>query len=331
MPAGVPVATLAIGKPGARNAGLLAVGILATAQPELAARLRAFREEQTRSVREDACREPDLSPAPRSACSAAASSDGCSRSRRGGWATASTRSRPTSTPPPARWPTSRSTPTTTTSTPSAPSPAAWTSSLSSSRTSRRRRRRGRRDRAGAAQRPRPAHHAAPRPREGVPAQKGFPATGVRAVDARGTGHGGGPRRAAGDAQDRGFGYDGKGQHRITSRHDLERVWGLVGHQTAMLERLVDFEREFSVVAARGLDGAFAHYGAIENTHRNHILDLSVSPARLSPAAVAEAVEVTRGDPGGAGLRRRAVRRVLPHREASCWSTRSPRGRTIPAT
>jgi 5-(carboxyamino)imidazole ribonucleotide synthase len=90
-----------------------------------------------------------------------------------------------------------------------------------------------------------------------------------------------------------FGYDGKGQHLITSRHDLERVWGLVGHQTAVLERLVDFVLEFSVVAARGLDGAFAHYGAIENTHRDHILDLSVAPARLPPRAVAEAVAVTR--------------------------------------
>ena len=53
MPGGVPVATLAIGKPGAKNAGLLAVAILATARPELAARLKAFREAQSRSVRED--------------------------------------------------------------------------------------------------------------------------------------------------------------------------------------------------------------------------------------------------------------------------------------
>ena len=82
-----------------------------------------------------ACREPrSCFPAPRSACSAADSSDGCSRSRRGGWATACTRCRPASTRRPARWPTSKSTPTTTTSTRSAPSPAAWTSSPSSSRT-----------------------------------------------------------------------------------------------------------------------------------------------------------------------------------------------------
>jgi 5-(carboxyamino)imidazole ribonucleotide mutase len=53
MPGGVPVATLAIGKPGAKNAGLLAVAMLATERPELATRLKAFREAQSRAVRED--------------------------------------------------------------------------------------------------------------------------------------------------------------------------------------------------------------------------------------------------------------------------------------
>ena len=90
-----------------------------------------------------------------------------------------------------------------------------------------------------------------------------------------------------------FGYDGKGQHRIESIEDAERVWGLIGHQEAVIERLVDFSHELSVVAARGLDGAFAHFGAIENTHSNHILDLSVAPARISPSLAAEAVNITR--------------------------------------
>ena len=53
MPGGVPVATLAIGKAGAKNAGLLAVAILATSRPELREKLRAFRAEQTASVRQD--------------------------------------------------------------------------------------------------------------------------------------------------------------------------------------------------------------------------------------------------------------------------------------
>jgi 5-(carboxyamino)imidazole ribonucleotide mutase len=52
MPAGVPVGTLAIGKAGATNAGLLAASIVARGRPEIAAALRAFRAEQTRAVLE---------------------------------------------------------------------------------------------------------------------------------------------------------------------------------------------------------------------------------------------------------------------------------------
>ena len=57
MPGGVPVGTLAIGKPGAINAGLLAAGILALSDPALAARLDAFRAAQTEAV----ASEPDRS------------------------------------------------------------------------------------------------------------------------------------------------------------------------------------------------------------------------------------------------------------------------------
>jgi 5-(carboxyamino)imidazole ribonucleotide mutase len=53
MPGGVPVATLAIGKAGATNAGLLAVSILSIGRPELRTRLQAFRDEQTQRVRQE--------------------------------------------------------------------------------------------------------------------------------------------------------------------------------------------------------------------------------------------------------------------------------------
>jgi 5-(carboxyamino)imidazole ribonucleotide mutase len=53
MPGGVPVASLAIGKAGAKNAGLLAISILALSQPDLREKLHLFRAEQTRQVRED--------------------------------------------------------------------------------------------------------------------------------------------------------------------------------------------------------------------------------------------------------------------------------------
>ncbi len=50
MPPGIPVGTLAIGKPGATNAALLAISILATAEPALRDKLRAFREEQRQKI-----------------------------------------------------------------------------------------------------------------------------------------------------------------------------------------------------------------------------------------------------------------------------------------
>jgi 5-(carboxyamino)imidazole ribonucleotide mutase len=53
MPGGVPVGTLAIGKPGATNAGLFAVSILSNSRPDLREKLRAFRTEQTEKVRQD--------------------------------------------------------------------------------------------------------------------------------------------------------------------------------------------------------------------------------------------------------------------------------------
>jgi 5-(carboxyamino)imidazole ribonucleotide mutase len=53
MPGGVPVGTLAIGKAGAMNAGLLAISILATSRSELRAMLRKFREEQANRIRQE--------------------------------------------------------------------------------------------------------------------------------------------------------------------------------------------------------------------------------------------------------------------------------------
>jgi 5-(carboxyamino)imidazole ribonucleotide synthase len=85
-----------------------------------------------------------------------------------------------------------------------------------------------------------------------------------------------------------FGYDGKGQVRLDAPAQAAAAWEAVGQQPSVLEAWVDFERELSVVGARSLEGAFAHYGAIENQHARHILDLSLAPARVPPAVAAEA-------------------------------------------
>lgn len=92
----------------------------------------------------------------------------------------------------------------------------------------------------------------------------------------------------------GFGYDGKGQVRIESPDKADAAWAALGEDEAVLEAWVDLQREVSVVGARGLDGSFAHYGAVENTHRDHILDLTVAPPDLPPDTMEEAVEIARG-------------------------------------
>jgi 5-(carboxyamino)imidazole ribonucleotide synthase len=89
-----------------------------------------------------------------------------------------------------------------------------------------------------------------------------------------------------------FGYDGKGQFRIESPDHMAEAWNAIGRQEAVLEDFIDFEREISVVAARGEDGQFVHYGAIENQHSRHILDVSLAPARVSAELASQAVEMT---------------------------------------
>ena len=83
----------------------------------------------------------------------------------------------------------------------------------------------------------------------------------------------------------GLGYDGKGQVKIAApaRRTRRKPPGArLKTGEAVLEAFVDFECEVSVVAARGLDGAFAHFGVIDNDHSRHILDVSVAPAPVRP-------------------------------------------------
>jgi 5-(carboxyamino)imidazole ribonucleotide synthase len=89
----------------------------------------------------------------------------------------------------------------------------------------------------------------------------------------------------------GFGYDGKGQSKITSTENIEAAFDALGGREAVLEAFVDFEREISVVCARASHGEVAHYGLIENEHSRHILDCSIAPARVAQGVTKEAVEI----------------------------------------
>jgi len=75
-----------------------------------------------------------------------------------------------------------------------------------------------------------------------------------------------------------LGYDGKGQVRLESVEAAEDAWRALGEVPSILESLVPFDRELSIIGVRGKDGASAFYPLIENIHRDGILRESTAPA-----------------------------------------------------
>ncbi|RKD70740.1 5-(carboxyamino)imidazole ribonucleotide synthase [Rhizobium sp. WW_1] len=79
-----------------------------------------------------------------------------------------------------------------------------------------------------------------------------------------------------------LGYDGKGQRVYRSAAEsAEGGYASLGNVPLILESFVSFEREISIIAARGIDGTVACYDPAENVHRNGILHTSTLPARIS--------------------------------------------------
>jgi 5-(carboxyamino)imidazole ribonucleotide synthase len=92
----------------------------------------------------------------------------------------------------------------------------------------------------------------------------------------------------------GFGYDGKGQYRVNSLADAELAWKKMDRQEAVLEAVVDFEAELSVVGVRSHEGDCAFFAPSANEHVNGILDVSMSPSPFSREVAEAAIEITRG-------------------------------------
>jgi len=78
-----------------------------------------------------------------------------------------------------------------------------------------------------------------------------------------------------------FGYDGKGQARISSDTDIETLWSQFKNQELILEEIVDFDCEISVIIARDTNGKSEIYGPMVNEHKNHILDRTKMPCPLN--------------------------------------------------
>jgi 5-(carboxyamino)imidazole ribonucleotide synthase len=86
-----------------------------------------------------------------------------------------------------------------------------------------------------------------------------------------------------------FGYDGKGQVRLSPGADLGAAMAELGGAPAIAEGVVEFTHEVSVIGARGLDGAVACFDPGENLHEGGILRRTTVPARLTPMLRSDAV------------------------------------------
>lgn len=85
-----------------------------------------------------------------------------------------------------------------------------------------------------------------------------------------------------------LGYDGKGQAKVTAKSDLNAVWDKFGADELIVEDMVDFAFEMSVVIARDLKGRTACYVPVLNDHANHILSKTTAPAPVASALLKKA-------------------------------------------
>ncbi|KAB2674474.1 MAG: 5-(carboxyamino)imidazole ribonucleotide synthase [Verrucomicrobia bacterium] len=91
-----------------------------------------------------------------------------------------------------------------------------------------------------------------------------------------------------------FGYDGKGQQILAPGSDLDAAFDGLHGAEGIHESFVDFEKEISVVAARGVHGEFAAFPVFENAHAHHILDVTFAPAAIPADLAAEAASLAHG-------------------------------------
>lgn len=88
-----------------------------------------------------------------------------------------------------------------------------------------------------------------------------------------------------------FGYDGKGQVRVNNAAELDSAFIGMNREPCVLEQLLPLESEVSVIVARGFDDEVVTFSVSENLHRHGILDVSIIPARVSPAIIESAREI----------------------------------------
>jgi len=89
------------------------------------------------------------------------------------------------------------------------------------------------------------------------------------------------------------GYDGKGNAVVKNEDEAQEAFRFLGGgaREIMAEEFVDFEKEISIIACRGIDGSRVIYPTAENSHKNSILDVTIVPARVPQNVVTKATDI----------------------------------------
>ena len=86
------------------------------------------------------------------------------------------------------------------------------------------------------------------------------------------------------------GYDGKGQFLIKSETQIHEAWEKMAGAESILEGFINFKRELSLIAVRGIDGSLEYYPLVENSHHEGILRLTIAPAQNISASLQKKAE-----------------------------------------
>jgi len=88
-------------------------------------------------------------------------------------------------------------------------------------------------------------------------------------------------------------YDGRGNFRIEKPDQLDQAYQQFAGRPTMLEKVINFQKEVSVIAARNTKGQIATYPLVENIHAENILEMTIAPARVSKQVSEEAERIAK--------------------------------------
>lgn len=86
-------------------------------------------------------------------------------------------------------------------------------------------------------------------------------------------------------------YDGRGNFKITNENQVESAYQYFTGRQTMIEKIIDFKMEVSVIAARNTNGEIVTYPVVENIHKDNILEMTIAPARVSKSVAEKAEQI----------------------------------------